>query len=684
MSNYNKKMKKRTRKMHNTIKGAGIFIENAENSEESFRMFLQNSTFKIIGKGSNGSIYLATLNAGIVSPYKSMNPFNFNEPVNTIIIKISYIEENVDVVFDTETINEKDFEDEINIQTDISMKTMEYLQPICPSVVYSNITNDPIYIENIFAELNSITSLRNIINGGLKYGIIGMEFADGYKTLNNLVPAIHDIANLFIGSTPREIDYICMAYYIIIELAIKTGYTHSDFHAGNILIHPTDTNYFSITQGSVVIIDFGWAEKLSHRNKMEIKELYKSRQYVEIFNVLCNIPRKDDYDLKDPTFSGFDYVCKIPVPSPYIDIINRRIDELINEKEEKTNEIIELFNSKPIEERNLYPLLPLSKRMKLKVYNGIQEKKLNIITIDEIVVSVGLTEPYIRDSMIYIYRIVKHEKKHLSLFYTACYIYVYLNTKYNSIINDSNNILYATISLFYAKVFSKLDINYLYTNRFRAYINSTKDELIIGINTYYNELNNCKIITIFNFISEILTLKTLTEMVDELLVLDDKYTDPKEYVNRVYPKVQAPTVNSPYKFPFQSTELTPPPVRASNDGHALARALALTPAGALIRKIFFPDAFPKDLKEAKVLVQKFVSKRRQIAAEEQMEEKIKEVVKNSVQNSETSVDTGDFKAEMNNEGNIDIIRNGKKIGTYNRNGNKITSYDINGNKITSV
>jgi len=549
-------MKNVTRKMRNTIKGAGIFIEN----EESFRMFLENSTFSFIGRGTNGSIYLATLNAGVSSPYKSMDPFHFNEPVNAIIVKISFIEENIDENYDmnTEALNEKNFEDEINIQTDISMKTMEYLQPICPSIVYANITNDPLYADLIGKKIISST-LRNIIHNRLRYGIIGMEFATGYKMLNQLVPNIYDVANLFKGViSSRHLDYICMTYYIIIQLAIKTGYIHGDFHPKNILIHPTDTNYFSRTHGSVVILDFGWAEKLSHKNMKKIKELYKSRQYVEILKLLCKIPRKDNYDLHG--FVGFDYICKIPnPPEPYVDIINRRIGELIAEKEEKTNEIVALFNSKPKEERHLYPLLPLSNSMKHKVYNGIVQK-YNLIEIDEIVVNFGLTMPYIQNAIAFISQAGKYFKQ----LYDSSYIYVYLNSKYGSIINnESKTILYAIVSLFYAKVIEKQDF-YDVCQLSAKFIPTipTEEEVTDTVNIYYNELNDCRIITIYDFVPDILESKRGKQISDELIVLDDKYTDPQKYVNRVYPKVQAPTVNSPYEFPFQSSDLTPPRARA--------------------------------------------------------------------------------------------------------------------------
>ena len=598
MPKYNNKTKKRRNKQ---IKGAGIFIEN---DEESFRMFLENSTFNFIAKGANGSIYSATLNPGITSPYKSMDPFHFNDPVNSIVVKISYIEENIDTAFDTEPLNEKNFEDEINIQTDISMKTMEYLQPICPSIVYANITNDPIYANIILAKTNaSKATLRNIIYNRLRYGIIGMEFAIGYTTINKLVPNIYNIATLFSGViSPETINYISMAYYIIIELAVKAGYTHADFHPGNILIHPTDTNYFSRTPGSVVILDFGWAQKLSHKNIKKIKEFYELRQYVEILKLLCKIPRKDDYDLLDPSFKGFEYICKIPdPPEPYIDIFNRRIGELIAEKEEKTNEIITLFNSKPEGERHLYPLLPLSNSMKHKVYNGIIQK-YKIVTIDTLVLNFGLTIPYIQRAFSFISLVIYQFRKFYKEYYNAHYIYVYLNSKYGSIINNQQNvILYAIVSLFYAKVFGRysfVDVYKIALTLFLGEIPSIK-QITDTVNIYYNELNDCRIITIYDFVPDILELKRGKELADELMVLDDKYTDPKKYVNRVYPKVHAPVVNSSYEFPFQSSELTPPPFRAPAPAPALA--IALTPAHARVSRKLLPTLPSEQSRTQKLL-----------------------------------------------------------------------------------
>jgi len=372
-------MKKKRR-----IRGGGLFMDT--NNEDIFRMFMENSDFSYLSSGTYGYIFVAKLKDGVESGYKSMNPFHFREPVNSIIIKIVFIEEiRDDDDYDdfNEYVPEEYFKEEINIQTDTFLKTMNYLQPICPAIVYANITKDSTYAQLILSQISS-TSLEDIVTRNMKYGIIGMELAEGYKTLNDLVPGFFRTSteyftliekkvknvDLFKNQTIRNnLINIIMSYYILIEFVMKTGYNHGDYHCGNILINKEDDTYFAGIKGAVSLIDFGYSEKIDPEIMKEIKELYKNHEYVEILKKLCSIHRKDGLDLT--YYPHFMYVCYI-APN-YHPIINQKIKNLIQQKEEQKDKIVALFAKKREEGDKMYPYLPLSNSAKNKMYMGIED-----------------------------------------------------------------------------------------------------------------------------------------------------------------------------------------------------------------------------------------------------------------------------------------------------------------------
>jgi len=234
-------------------RNTGIFIEN-NNVEENFLDFIRNSEVEFLSNGRYGLTFKALLRPGAESKYKSIDNSAFGSPVNCLIIKLSVLKYNLDdddmdeVPIDP--IEEEDFRREVNIQTDVFLKTMNYLQPLCPAIVYSNIHDntdqDSTNVLSILAnQMNHenkfysiITSLKIVVQ---QFSIIGMEMLNNYKTLRELRNETNDDVYE---------RYRLMSAFILIDLAIKTGYSHSDFHASNIMINPDDTTYFKGLNGN--------------------------------------------------------------------------------------------------------------------------------------------------------------------------------------------------------------------------------------------------------------------------------------------------------------------------------------------------------------------------------------------------------------------------------------------------
>jgi hypothetical protein len=153
------------KKKDNNQKG-GILIET--NDEYAFGHFMSNSKFEFFSKGVNGLIIVASLNEGVNSLYKHINLHNFGTQVKKLIIKLVFIYDENDIKnknlnsilinddYDFDQASKQDFMNEVNVQTEIFLKTFEYLQPLCPAIVYSDIyTNENRNLfKNIFLKID--------------------------------------------------------------------------------------------------------------------------------------------------------------------------------------------------------------------------------------------------------------------------------------------------------------------------------------------------------------------------------------------------------------------------------------------------------------------------------------------------------------------------------------------------
>jgi hypothetical protein len=380
----------------------GIIINKNKDQETMFYDFINNSDITYLSTGGNGLVFKVVIRGSYISDYKYIDPDLFNEPVTELILKFSLMRDFNPADYDPHDVAimseyEKDeignFRNEVNKQTDIFLKSMEYLQPLCPAIVYSKILTtqpDKQKLIDTIIRINASLSRRGIpYDGGsfelqnphlvnnpsIKIGVIAMECASGY---NNL----YSIKRSSI-SAPKKIEYINFSLFIILKLALDTGYSHGDFHIGNIMIN-SGLNYFEGIQGRPMIIDFGYTTKIPKPDMDIIKEFVRNGNYIRALKQLCQVDRADETKPNDPAWANFyGWICSdwdmlsnarsiTPIGQGEIKYTtNDRLHELFQRREAYIDVVVEKFNELHARDPALYPLLPLSSAAKNQMYEGI-------------------------------------------------------------------------------------------------------------------------------------------------------------------------------------------------------------------------------------------------------------------------------------------------------------------------
>ena len=343
----------------------GVYIKDEyKSSSDAFRYFLENSKISYLSEGSFGIVLKCKLNYSVkTSPYEHLRNIYQGEDVRAIIIKISLLHGIYEKMFDNELelelnkqndISEKgknrelnqeeidkiedgvkqkikvikpkyndideynikignsdetiysvhadNFKHEVKKQVEIFNITVDKLDPICPSVIYSNYLNESnenemeqlleLIYKNIIQdkkshnEKNFIALMDEVKSKNKSFGLIGMEMMGDYEPLSYIqIP--EDIARLR-----------------LIQMAVKTGYTHNDFHQNNILLNPNESGYYGKDEyeedieGHIIIIDFGFATKISPRRFKELKENYDNNNFYDIILFFYMILGKDKQNRK--------------------------------------------------------------------------------------------------------------------------------------------------------------------------------------------------------------------------------------------------------------------------------------------------------------------------------------------------------------------------------------------------
>ena len=277
--------------------------------EAALSQFIDNETCQIFefSSGANGFIFSASIKNKNESPYNDIRSKYYNRPVRNILIKLVATAPSLSrnpkrnkILFEDKRNKaietESNFRNEVNIQTEIFLKTMNYLEPLCPAPIYGEIKSETDAIE-LFDKMLYKTDDDGVIDILYTFqyevgipsrsndkkmssiGILGMELADDYITLNSLY------------NNPRftkkdVIRFENMARLQLLKLAIDTGYNQNDFHAGNILVDPTYSGYYDKLKGKIMLIDFGRASKIQPGYLKQIKEYVSNRNYKDALLLL--------------------------------------------------------------------------------------------------------------------------------------------------------------------------------------------------------------------------------------------------------------------------------------------------------------------------------------------------------------------------------------------------------------
>ncbi len=553
--------------------GTGIFIDD-KNLESNFIEFLENSSITFLSKGSFGVVYRATANPGYISKYKNIDFEEYDTQVNTLIVKISctgYIDGIPGHILHNyiSPISILDFKSEVNIQTDVFLKTMNTLQPLCPAIVFSDVyTNNNKQIINTI--INKLTEdddkqyLEFISNNMTGYSVIGMEMLKNYETAYDVFDNIH--------SSSDKNKYMEMVAFILIELIIKTGYSHSDFHLSNIMINTNSDKYFKGLTGSIMLIDFGLAVKIPLDTLKFFKKMYETNNYKAIMNCLCMIPRSDGYDMN--TSMSYKNVCNYKYN-------NQNILSLFNLKQEATDEIISEFNSKS-NQRDKYPLLPLSNNIKNKMFPGLIDDiiKTQFITLNvpsQLIQYIYVTTEWIIDVVTVVLN-TSHTKTTMRTVKTSnaykcmidsIYICAYLmNTSLNerryyqmaaligmycSGIDETFSYSSKVVSDDIYKYFSAITLNLYNANTIKDNCKKYSEMMkSIKINTIYNYMSLDLIENLHDdasvfkkFKSNILNKSELELMLNNPKEWSDKYYPPNKGINQEIEE---------YAFPFKTDD----------------------------------------------------------------------------------------------------------------------------------
>lgn len=250
------------------------------------------SSFDVPDEIKDNQKYLPKINF-----YKKITPDkSYGKPVTNLVLKLVLISETnnrfqISKKEGLYTVQEEDFKNEINIQTDIFFKTITYLQPLCPGIVYSDIIKDKSEILNFLtiiykrcdSELQPVINEINKIcatNSNVSFGVIGMECADKFSTIGQVL-------NNFKSNPQNIMTFRGMAQYALLKLATDTGYSHNDFHNNNILLGES-FNYFYEGQIMPLLIDFGRTVKIPLDILEKIKENIANKNYIDALSLLCD------------------------------------------------------------------------------------------------------------------------------------------------------------------------------------------------------------------------------------------------------------------------------------------------------------------------------------------------------------------------------------------------------------
>lgn len=384
--------------MKKDFQKGGLIIKT--NPEKAINFFIENcekvTWLKLTWNAASGIIFDCTLKDGVESPYEMIRSNNFKSPVKKILIKLVGIRDEyedvpkwpgIEPLISRKNIEQEEtFKNEINMQTEIFLNSINYLNPLCPAPIYASIKKDNVNAieflnkmktkSEIYAKLILGRIIEQINSGSIPHlGILGMEIVDDYETF-------YDLYHNGITSDADIRTYENMIRLKIIDLALKTGYSQGDFHTGNVLVNQSCSGYYNGISGNALIIDFGYANKIPREKLQQIKQLVSENKYVEALKIFYTLSRSDNLPLSDyPKLYGwvsyYKYDNKAGTPIELVDpgeiaAENQKLIALKKAEEEATDARIAFFNdSSHGADRERFPLLPLSNAIKNSLFEGV-------------------------------------------------------------------------------------------------------------------------------------------------------------------------------------------------------------------------------------------------------------------------------------------------------------------------
>lgn len=344
-----------------TQKG-GIKIRDIYTSETAFKFFIDNAVTEVLTwKTKGGILFKSKLKAGIVSPYISSRSNDPEKDIQYILFKLCLLNHKSEpfvvksrtdsnsAIIELNGTTNSEFISEIKTQLDVFNKSMDqYLEPICPSVVYTQICRsynekkkllnlfiDPQYVAPVFpaqpaqparsvkpsvieglsqTKVNNMKYIfedvldKDIFRSQFKsermnrdktpqwfqYGIVVMEFLQDFLPVKDF---IQDTS----ARKPTDSDkkfYKQLTMYEIWRL-YNIGYMHGDIHLENAMLH-RNYKYIKGRDGRVIIIDFGATFPITQipgrRPPINLNPT-NPREMEQIINIVYNTttPRFADY-----------------------------------------------------------------------------------------------------------------------------------------------------------------------------------------------------------------------------------------------------------------------------------------------------------------------------------------------------------------------------------------------------
>jgi tRNA A-37 threonylcarbamoyl transferase component Bud32 len=241
------------------MKGSGLQKNGIYSSiDKAFDFFVNHCDFTVLSIGSvNGVIFKLHLHNNFQSPFV-INTLgaNFNKPATTLIMKCVLIDSSIQMILNKSTMTQSDFDNEVNIQYDVYNKSVvdpeNLLEPLCPAIVHTfnkinRYTKEVIYKNCKETDSSKRKFIKTFLEIPKQMNLIVMESIEGFTILH------------------EECDskYEKFALYDLIRLH-KYGYTHGDYHKGNILVNTQYEYYFGQSQkGKTMILDFGRSKAIT-------------------------------------------------------------------------------------------------------------------------------------------------------------------------------------------------------------------------------------------------------------------------------------------------------------------------------------------------------------------------------------------------------------------------------------